>query len=143
MVALGGGGLGGDDFDFDFGVAVAVCGADCVAGGQFGVDHEFGEFVFKIFLNCAFERACSELWVVAFFGDEVAGFGCDFERVAEGVDAFVESCEFDVDDFEYCFFGEGVEHDDVVDSVEEFGGKGFVEGFAKYALAVCFVVGLV
>ena len=69
-----------DDFSGEFIVARFVCHSDFVAGMQLRFDNEFRQLVFKIFLDGSFQWTGTELSVVAFLCDEVAGFVGYVER---------------------------------------------------------------
>lgn len=57
----------------DFVVVLVVVEGDDVAGDDLCRDNHFGERIFEIFLDGAFERTSAVLYVVALVGDIILG----------------------------------------------------------------------
>ena len=122
----------GDDFLF---VGVEIDNY-FIARANFAGQQQFGKFILEVFLNCALERASTELHVASFGRNEVLGFVAYCYAVSKAADALVETGEFDVDDLVDRVAVECVENDNIVDTVEEFGRESFVESLREHAVRV-------
>ena len=111
--------LGEDEFFF-FGMFVGV---DGVAALQFTAQDALADTVFDVVLDGAFERAGSELYVVALRGYKLLGSVADGQVIAHVLYPLEEPFELDVDDALDGVEVELVEGDDFVEAVEELRGE--------------------
>src|SRR5690606_8358736 len=110
-------------FHFDgkhFALAVVI-GQDGTTLFDFAFQDLLGNRVFQVFLDGAVQGTCSELMVVAFFRKEVLGLVRQLNIVAKLNDAVEQFAQRKIDDLVNVFALQRVEHDDIVEPVEELG----------------------
>lgn len=100
------------------------------------IEHQFGEVIFEILLNCALERTRTEILVITLVGDEVFCFGAEIQFKAKFLHTLKEVAELDVDDLEDSVAIELVEHDNIVDSVQELWRKDTVECLGDHTVGL-------
>jgi len=80
-------------------------------------------------LDGPLQGACTKMNVISFLCDIVLGRGGDFEIVTQIVNPVIQSLKFDVNDLKDVIAIQGIEHHDVVHTVQELRGKSLFEGF--------------
>jgi hypothetical protein len=100
------------------------------------VDDLLGHGVLDELLDGALQWAGTELLVVALLGQEVLGLVGELQVVAQLGDALVQVAQFDVDDLVDVLPLQRVEHDDVIDAVEELRSEGLLQRLLDDAAVV-------
>src|SRR5690606_8540111 len=121
--------LGLGHFDGDIALVLVEAHSDLVAFLHVLVDDLFGHRVLDVLLDRALQRACAELLIVAFLAEEILGLIGQLQVVAQFADALVHIAQLNVDDLVDVLALERVEHDDVVDAVQELRCEGLLQGF--------------
>ena len=95
-----------------------------------------GEGVFEIGLHSSFDGSSAVFGVEAFFDELSDHFGCDAEVMALGLESLLEEGYLDAHDLTDGVSAEGIEGNDIIDTIDELRRELLLQGFDEHAVGL-------
>src|SRR5690606_37284555 len=106
------------------------------------VYQHFGKQIFDIFLDGTLQRSCAEIFIPAFLCNEVFRILRKLNLIVKFFKSLIQLIKFKIDNFRNMIFFKIVEYHDIIDTVQKFWRKSFLQCIFYRASRTCIAGGL-